>query len=109
VAFNEALAERVREQLARRNGVVEKRMFGGVAFLLNGNMSVGVHGDDLIVRVAPDDAPAALKKKDIRVFDMTGKPMKGWLLVGPAATKTEAALAGWVAKGVDFAGALPPK
>ena len=109
MAFDEKLAARLRKQLDEVPGVVEKRMFGGIAFLLNGNMCVGVHKDALIVRLAPDATEAALRRPHARVFDLTGKPMKGWVLVAPDGIKTAASLKKWVAQGVDYAGSLPPK
>ena len=87
MAFNEQLAIRVRTQLHRQVGLSEKKIFGGLAFLINGNMSVGIHGDELIVRIAPESTDAALKELGTRLFNMTGRPMKGWLLVGGAGTK----------------------
>jgi TfoX/Sxy family transcriptional regulator of competence genes len=109
MAFDENLAERMRQQLASVPGVVEKRMFGGTAFLLNGNLCVGVHKDALMVRLGSDATEAALRKPHTRVFDLTGKPMKNWVLVDPAGVKTTAALKKWVGLGVKFAGSLPPK
>lgn len=104
--FDEVLVTRVRELLANVP-VAEKRMFGGVGFLLAGNMAVGVNGPDLIVRVPPGDelisAPGA------RIFDLSGRPMKGWLLVGPAGTQSAAGLQEWVDRGLQFAARLPPK
>jgi TfoX/Sxy family transcriptional regulator of competence genes len=82
MAFDESLATRVRKKIGQRPDLVEKKMFGGVAFLINGNMSVGVHRDELIVRIDPDETESALKQPGTRVFDITGRPMKGWLLVG---------------------------
>jgi TfoX/Sxy family transcriptional regulator of competence genes len=109
MAVDEQLAERVREALGGVDGLTEKRMFGGLAYLLNGNMSVGVHGEDLIVRLAPEQTEEALAEPGVRVFDMTGRPMKGWVLVGPEATASEDALGSWVTRGLDFAESLPPK
>jgi hypothetical protein len=109
MAFDEQLAERVRKQLARQAGLSEKKMFGGLGFLINGNMSVGVHGDDLIVRIPPGETGAALKEPGARPFDITGRPMKGWLMVGPAGVKEPAALAKWVRGGVEYASSLPKK
>lgn len=108
MAFNEKLADRVRK-LLQRPGMVERRMFGGVAFLLNGNMSIGIHGDELIVRIAPDSTDSALKEPGTRIFDITGRPMKGWLLVGGAGIDKPAALSKWVKRGLDFAASLPKK
>ena len=109
MAFDERLAERVRSALGRRKGVVEKKMFGGVAYLLNGNMCVGVHKADLIVRLAPEQTDSVLKQRHTRIFDLTGRPMKGWILVEAPGLKTEAALAKWVEMAVEFASSLPAK
>jgi hypothetical protein len=109
MAVDEALAGRVREALAGTDRLAEKRMFGGLAFLVNGNMAVGVHGEDLIVRLPPDQTDAAVAEDDVRVFDMTGRPMKGWVLVGPGALTGDEGLGTWVTRGLDFAESLPPK
>ena len=109
MAYDEELAERVREQVAAERGLAEKAMFGGLAFLLDGNMAVGLSGDELMVRVGPDRSAAALARPHTRPFDMTGRPMKGWILVGPDALGGEPELAGWVSEGVAFARSLPPK
>jgi TfoX/Sxy family transcriptional regulator of competence genes len=89
--------------------VIEKKMFGGLAFLIRGNMSVGVHGSDLIVRIDPDETDAMLKEPGARLFDLTGRPMKGWLLVSPTALKQKAGLEKWVQRGVGYATSLPKK
>jgi hypothetical protein len=109
MAFDEDLADRIRVLVTRKRGVAEKKMFGGLAFLINGNMSVGVHGDELIVRISPEATDAALKEPGARVFDITGRPMKGWLLVGGAGVEDAAALSKWVTRGVDYASTLPEK
>jgi hypothetical protein len=109
MAVDEELAGRVREALGGVDGVQEKRMFGGLAFLLKGNMAVGVHGNELIVRLASEQTDDALVEDDVRIFDMSGRPMKGWILVGSGATSTEDGLGAWVTRGVDFAETLPPK
>jgi hypothetical protein len=83
-------------------------MFGGIAWMVSGNMACGILGDDLIVRLGPD-AEAALAEEHVRPFDFTGKPMKGTVFVEPAATAEPADLAGWVEAGVGFASSLPPK
>jgi TfoX/Sxy family transcriptional regulator of competence genes len=108
VAYNLKLAERIRDQL---DGMpyVEKKMFGGVGYLLHGNMACGVIQDDLIVRVDPEKHAALLKKPHARPFDMTGRPMKGWLLVEAAGLKTSRQLSAWIREGVAFAMTLPPK
>lgn len=108
MAYDIQLAERIRSQL---DGIpfVEKKMFGGIGFLIHGNMACGVNKDDLVVRVEPGRHSALLKKTHARPFDLTGKPMKGWLLVEPAGVKTDKQLSAWVKEGVEFASTLPPK
>jgi len=109
MAYDETLAARIRAQLGKKKGLVEKKMFGGLAFLLNGNMCCGVSGDEMIVRLDPAETEKALKKPHVRMFDMTGRPMKGWLLVAFAGVKTEAALAKWVETARAHADSLPAK
>jgi hypothetical protein len=104
MAFDEALAERVRTLLAGRPGLTERKMFGGLGFMLHGNMCCGVHGDELIIRVAPERTAEALSRPHTREFDMTGRPMKGWLLVSSEANVNE-----WVDEAADYAASLPPK
>jgi TfoX/Sxy family transcriptional regulator of competence genes len=108
MAHNLKLAERIRSEL---KGIpfVEKKMFGGAGFLLNGNLACGVNKDNLIVRVDPGKHAALLKKPHVKPFDMTGKPMKGWLLVEAEGYKTDKQLGKWVKEGVEFALRLPPK
>lgn len=108
MAYNLKLAERIRYQL---DGMpyVEKKMFGGVGYLLHGNMACGVIQDDLIVRIDPQEQPALLKKPHVKLFDMTGRPMKGWLVVEPDGIKTAKQLGTWVRLGVEFAMTLPAK
>lgn len=110
MAYDQDFAHRVREQLADEHGVTDKAMFGGLAFLLRGNTAVGIfNGGELMVRVGPDATDDALARPHTRRFDMTGRPMKGWILVAPEGVKTKSQLGGWVARGVGFAGTLPPK
>lgn len=109
MAFDESLAHRIRAAIGSDVAVTEKRMFGGLAFLAGGHMSVGVHGSELIVRVDPARTEALLKQPGVRVFDITGKPMKGWLLVSAAALPDRKAMAAWVGQGIAYAGSLPPK
>ena len=108
MAYNLKLAQRLRAELSGIP-VVEKKMFGGIGFLLNGNMACGVNKDDLIVRVDPEKHTALLKKPHVKPFDMTGKPMKGWLLVEADGVKTEKQLSAWVMDSVGFASTLPAK
>lgn len=109
MAYDEELAHRARELLADEVGLTEKAMFGGLAFLLDGNMSVGISGKELMVRVGPDATEDALSRPHARIFDMGGRPMRGWILVAPAGIKTKRQLHGWVRRGVQFARTLPPK
>jgi TfoX N-terminal domain len=109
MSYNKELARRMRAHLARMRGLQEKKMFGGIGFLINGNMACGVHGDDLIIRVGDAEYEAALKLKNVKVFDMTGRPMKGWILVSRPGYASEAALGNWIGKSVRFARSLPPK
>ncbi len=108
MTYNLVLAERIRSQL---DGIpfVEKKMFGGVGFLLHGNLACGVNKDNLIVRIDPEEQDALLKKSHTKPFDLTGKPMKGWLLVEAEGCKTDKQLSAWVKQGVEFASTLPPK
>lgn len=110
MAYSEAQAARVRKLLAAQQGLREKQMFGGIAFLLGGNMAVGVHGEDLIVRVRPEDTDALLREPGAKPFSLSGRPgMAGWLLVAPEGCESSAALKAWVARGVAYASALPAK
>ena len=109
MAYDEKFAARIRKAIGKRKGLVAKQMFGGIAFLLNGNMCVGIHKDELIVRLDPDETDAALAKPHTRVFDLTGRPMKGWILVAPKGIATDAQLAKWIAIAATYAGALPAK
>ena len=108
MAYDLKLAERIRSQLA---GIpfVERKMFGGVGFLLSGNMACGVNKNDLIVRVNPEKHSALLKKPHAKPFDMTGRLMKGWLVVEADGCKTDRQLSTWVKEGVEFALTLPVK
>ena len=109
MAYDEGLAERIREQLGVDPGITEKRMFGGIAFLYRGNMAVGVTGDDLMVRVGPDATQAALARPGARILDMTGRPMRGWIVVAGEAVAEDDALGAWVDEGHAFAASLPAK
>jgi len=109
VAYDEDLATRVREMVGELRGVREQKMFGGIAFMVGGNMAVGVHGEDLIVRLDPAEHDAALARAGARTFDLSGRPMQGWLLVEPSALSTERRLRAWVDRGTAFAASLPPK
>jgi TfoX/Sxy family transcriptional regulator of competence genes len=109
MAFDQGLAQRMREQLADTGGVTEKQMFGGLAFLVDGNMCVGVIGEELIARVGLDATDAALERPGSRLFDFSGRPMKGWITVAPDALEDDDALAGWIDDALGFVRTLPPK
>lgn len=109
MAYDETLALRVSAALGDLAGLTEKKMFGGVGFLLNGNMACGVHKEYLIVRVGPDRYQAALEKKHTKIFDITGRPMTGWVMVDADGLVTDDKLHLWVQRGIDFAETLPPK
>lgn len=107
--FDAGLAERIRGVLARKKNLVEKKMFGGVGFLLNGNMLVGVWKDSLIVRLDPADYEAALRKPFTKEFDITGRPMKGWVMVTPDGLADDSSLIEWTKIATDFVAKLPKK
>jgi TfoX/Sxy family transcriptional regulator of competence genes len=110
VAYDEDLANRIRELTAGEPGLTEQRMFGGLAFLIGGNMSVGVSGQGgLMVRVDPDDTDALVAKPHARPFEMRGRAMRGWLRVDPEGVRTKRQLEPWVKRGVAYARSLPPK
>lgn len=109
MAFDEGLAERLREILRRYPGITEKKMFGGLAFLSRGYMFVGIAGDALMARVGPDNYESALAEPYARLMDFTGKPMKGYVFVDPPAFESDAGLARWVELCRRFVDALPAK
>ena len=109
MAYDTHLASRLRQALHRRPNVKEREQFGGIGFLVQGNMACGVIGKDLLVRVGPEEHERALKDKHARVFSLTGKPSRGWILVRPAGLGTDAALLRWVDLGIRFARSLPAK
>ena len=107
--FDEDLAARIRHALARKKNIEEKRMFGGIGFLLHGNMLVGVWKNSLIVRVGPDGYNDALLEAHVKEFDITDKPMKGWVLVEPEGVEDDEQLKDWIQRAVNFVQKLPPK
>jgi TfoX/Sxy family transcriptional regulator of competence genes len=109
MAYDEALADRIREALADRDDVTERKMFGGLAFMVGGNMCCGVIGSEAMLRLGEDGADAALDEPHTRPMDFTGRPMKGMVYVAPPGIDDEAAVRGWVERAVAFAGSLPPK
>ena len=108
MAYDLKLAGRIRAELGSIP-FVEKKMFGGVGFLIHGNMACGIHKQDMIVRVHLDKHEKLLKKPHAKPFDTMGKPMKGWLMVEPEGCKTAKQLTAWVKEGIEFALTLPPK
>jgi hypothetical protein len=109
MAYDARLAERVQRLLGRRKGITEKKMFGGLAFMLNGKMFCGVLKDDLVVRVGPERHEQALSRAHVRPMDFTGRTLKGYVFVGPGGLKTDNMLAKWIEEGVEFASSLPRK
>lgn len=109
MAYDEGLAQRVREVLADRGDVAEKKMFGGLCFLLGGNMACGIVGEELMLRVGPDAYESTLARPHAREMDFTGRAMRGMVYVGVDGLSNDEALSDWVAVAVAFAGSLPPK
>ncbi len=109
MAYSESLAGRIRDALVRNRRIEEKKMFGAIAFLWNGNVLVGVWKDSLIVRLSAEDGAEALREPHVRVFDITGRPMKGWILVDPDGLEFDDALKGWIARAQRFVETRPAK
>lgn len=107
--FDESLAVRIRSTLGCKKGIVEKKMFGSLVFLLHGNMLVGIWKNSLIVRLGPDQAEEAFLEPNVKEFDVTGKPMKGWIMVQPAGVLDEDAVKVWVQRATKFVAKLPAK
>jgi TfoX/Sxy family transcriptional regulator of competence genes len=109
MAYDEALAERIRAVLADRDNVTEQKMFGGIAFMISDRMAVGVIHDDLMVRVGPDAHDDAVARPHVRPMDFTRRPMRGFVYVAPAGVADDGDLAQWVEAGAAFAASQPPK
>ena len=107
--YDESLANRIQSHIGSPPGMTVKKMFVGIGFLLNGNMACGDHGQKMIVRLPPDQTAEALAQPHTHVFNLTGKPMKGWVLVEPEGVQGEAELEAWIRRGVDYAASLPAK
>lgn len=107
--YDEQLADRIQDILVGQPGLEAKKMFGGVGYLVQGNMACGVHKDMLIVRVGPDAFEESMEHPHTRPFDMTGRAMKGWVMVESPGFSSEDDLKVWVQTGLDFALSLPPK
>src|SRR5690349_6398401 len=110
MAYDQVLADRIRQLVAAERGVKEKKMFGGVAFLINGNMSVAASGQGgLLLRVDPDETELLASKPHVSAMVMRGRPMKGWLRVAADGVRTTRHLEPWVKRGVAYARSLPDK
>ena len=109
MAFDESLAARIRDALARKKNIEEKTMFGGIGFLLNGNMLVGVWKNSLIVRLGPDAYDDTLLEPHVKEFDITGRPMKGWIMVEPEGVEADEQLKDWIKRATKFVGKLAGK
>ena len=109
MAYDELLGERVRRTLAGTAGLTEKRMFGGLCFLINGHMCAGIVGSTLMVRIGAEGYADALTEPGVRPMDFTGRPMTGMVFVDPPALATEEMLRAWVTRGALYAASLPPK
>jgi hypothetical protein len=107
--FSESLAARTRDALTRNSGITEQRMFGGLCFLLHGNILVGVRRDSLIARIGEEEAANALKKSYVTQMGAPRRPMKGWVIIDPEGTDTDRRLAAWIDKAVEFVDMLPAK
>ena len=107
--YNEKLGERLREALSGQRNVVEKRMFGGLAFMVRGHMCCGIVGDDLMVRVGPEAYAKAIREPHARPMDFTGRPLIGFVYVSPAGHARGTSLAKWVQRALEFVRSLPPK
>jgi hypothetical protein len=109
MAYEVALADGIRARIGDRPDRTEREMFGGIAFLINGNMAVGVSGDELMVRVGKDAHDEAVALPGARIFDMSARPMRGWVVVAPEGFASDADLEAWIDRGVSYAESLPPK
>ena len=109
MAYDERLADRIRGAIGPRGDVTEKKMFGGLAFLLDGKMFCGIVKDDLMVRVGPESYAAALGEAHVRPMDFTGRPMNGYIFLGPGGSRTVKSIERWVERGAAFVATLEPK
>src|SRR5436189_5794925 len=109
MAFDESLAERIRQALVRKKNIEEKKLFGCICFFLNGNALAGVLKDRLIARLGPDEAEAALREPHVRAFDITGRPMRNWVAVEPGGVEDDDQLKDWIERATKFVRTLPKK
>jgi TfoX/Sxy family transcriptional regulator of competence genes len=109
MAYDQILAQRIRAALPGIPGIIEKKMFGGIAFMIDGNMACAISKDNLMLRISRDDIDAALAQPYVRISDMGGRPMKGWLLIEPAGLQSDDSLKRWIEQAVAFVQSLPAK
>ena len=109
MAFSESLAGRIRDTLARKKNIEEKKMFGCICFFLNGNALAGVWKDALIARLGPEEGEAALREPPVRAFDITGRPMRNWVVVEPEGVEDDEQLKDWMVRATKFVKTLPKK
>lgn len=109
MAYDQRLADEIRARIGNRPDLTEKQMFGGIAFMIGGNMAVGVAGDELMVRVGKEAHDEAEAKPGARIFDLSARPMRGWVVVAPEGFPTDADLDTWIQQGVSYAETLPRK
>lgn len=109
MAYDKQLADRIRNALGKQPKLTEREMFGGIGFMLRGNMACGVIGDELMVRIAKDETEATLQEPGARIFDFSGRPSQGWIMVSQRVLSRPAQLKAWIQRGVDYALSLPAK
>lgn len=109
MAYSESLAQRIRHALGQRHAITEKKMFGGVGFLYHGNLLIGIWKHSLIARLGPEQAALARQEPHIGEFDITGRPMKGWVLIEPEGIESDEQLRGWIDLAQHFVATLPRK
>lgn len=109
MAYDPSIADEIRVRIGSHPGLTEREMFGGIAFMIHGNMAIGVSGDELMVRVGKEAHDEAVALPGARIFDMSGRPMRGWVAVAPEGFPDEDALTSWIDRGVRYAESLPKK
>jgi TfoX/Sxy family transcriptional regulator of competence genes len=109
MAYNLDLEDKIDRQIGRIGEIAKKKMFGGIGYLINGNMCFGIHKESLVLRTSPEKAEELMRSEYVTPFDITGRPMKGWVLVSPDAVETEDQLLAMLRLGVSFAETLPKK
>lgn len=109
MAYDEGVAQRLREALEPVPNVVERKMFGGIAFMVDGHMTCGINDESLMARIGPQNYTEALEKAHVRQMDFTGRPLRGYVYVDPPGFETDEDLAAWVRTCLDFVSTLPPK